>query len=292
MLSLVLKEFRDHKLYLLKKDKGISHALMKGQKSYDKREFDFMKLLRSSIKEGDCCADIGANIGFVSLQMAKIIMPSGHLFAIEPDNSNIEVLRKNIEINGYGGITTIYHSAISDNCGETDFYVSQESNLGALNKNPHCSGKTIKVQVTTIDTLFADIRLPDFYKMDVEGHEVNVLNGMHNVAKRSKSGTKILMEVHPQFYSNNLNMEEALRSMLGLGFYFKHVLSAGVPIPDKFAEKGYKPSIVYDNFPRAIYNDMREEDVIEFCSKSHKQWMPSKKRYSPKIIRAIMLEKK
>lgn len=291
MSSLVLKEFKDNKMYLLKKDKGISQTLLKGQKAYDKREYAFMQLLRSSIKEGDCCADIGANIGFVTLQMAKIIGSTGHVFAFEPDGKNVEVLRKNRKINDYGKIMTIDHTAISDSCGYADFYLSAKSNLGALSKNSHCSGKTERVQIVTLDVFFSHMQLPDFYKMDVEGHEVNVLNGMHEVAKWSKSGTKILMEVHPQFYSSDLDMEKALWDMVKLGFNFKYVISAGVPIPDKFAEKGYTPSVLYNNFSRAVYDDIKPEDAIEFCSKPHQQWMPSKKKNSPKIVRAIMLEK-
>ena len=291
MSSLILKEFRDHKMYLLKKDKGISQTLKKGQKAYDKREFAFMELVRASIKEGDCCADIGANIGFVTLQMAKLAGPTGEVYAIEPDKQNIEVLKKNREVNGFGKTITVEWCAMSDTCGDADFFVSDKSNLGALSKNPHCSGKTIKVPTMTVDSFFSHRRSPDFYKMDVEGHEVNILNGMHKEAKRAKSGTKILMEVHPQFYSPELDMERALWDMVYLGFNFKHVISAGVPIPDKFAEKGYTPTIAYDNFSRAVFSDMKPEDAIEFCSKPHQQWMPSKKKNSPKIVRAIMLEK-
>ncbi len=291
MSSLVLKEFKNNKMYLLRKDKGISQTLMKGQKAYDKREYAFMQLLRSSVKEGDLCADIGANIGFVTLQMAKIVGPSGHVYAIEPDEQNIDVLKKNRDVNGYQERITVDRCAISDDCGIVDFYVSAKSNLGALSKNPHCSGKVVKVPSLTVDVFFSHKEKPDFYKMDVEGHEVNVLNGMHETAKRSKSGTKILMEVHPQFYSPDLNMEKALWDMVKLGFNFKYVISAGVPIPDKFAEKGYIPSVSYNNFSRAVYDDIKTEDAIEFCSKPHQQWMPSKKKNSPKIVRAIMLEK-
>jgi FkbM family methyltransferase len=291
MSGLVLKEFRDHKMWLIKKDSGISRTLQKGQMAYDRREFAFMEILRSSIKKGDYCADFGANIGFVSLQMAKIVGSLGRVFAFEPNKLNVEVLKRNRDINGYKNIIIIKRAAISDFCGESDFYLSDKSNLGALSKNAHCSGKTEKVRIMTVDKLFSDMPLPDFYKMDVEGHEVNILNGMKETAMRAKLGTKILMEVHPQFYSKNLNMEESLWNMVDMGFTFKYVISAGVPIPDKFAEKGYAPTIKYDNFSRAVYEGISAEDAIEFCSKTHKQWMPTKNKYSPKIVRAIMLEK-
>jgi FkbM family methyltransferase len=288
-----LKKFKNCKMYLIKNDRGISRTLFKGQKSFDRRELAFMSILRSSIKKGDICADLGANIGFVTLQMADLAGKDGHVFAIEPDKININVLKMNRKVNNYEDRITIDRAAISDECGEVSFYISDKSNLGALTKNPHCSGKTVKVKMITVDDYFKDKQLPDFYKMDVEGHEVGILDGMHETAKRSKSGTKILMEVHPQFYSKKYNMERSLNSMVDFGFMFRYVITAGVLVPDKFKERGYtKPDITYKNFSRAVYENMKTSDAIYFCSKPHRQWMDSKGKYSPKIVRAIMLEKR
>tara|TARA_Y100000034_G_scaffold69476_1_gene83890 strand:+ start:3828 stop:4712 length:885 start_codon:yes stop_codon:yes gene_type:complete len=288
-----LKKFKNCKMYLINKDKGISRTLAKGQKSFDKRELAFMSILRSSIKKGDICADLGANIGFVTLQMANIVGDTGHVFAIEPDKRNIDVLNMNVRVNNYTSNVTVDRAAVSDSCGKTLFYTSDKSNLGALTKNSHCHGKTVKVKMITVDDYFKDKPLPDFYKMDVEGHEVEILDGMHETAKRSRSGTKILIEVHPQFYNKKYNMEKSLNSMVDFGFSFRYVITAGVLVPDKFRERGYvEPDIIYKNFPRGVYENMKTSDAIEFCSKPHRQWMKNKNKYSPKIVRSIMLEKK
>ena len=73
-------------------DNGISHSLY----YQGTREKAFMSILRDTVKENDICVDLGANIGYTTLFMLDKVGSSGHVYAIEPDSHNINILKSNI----------------------------------------------------------------------------------------------------------------------------------------------------------------------------------------------------
>jgi len=254
-----------------------------------------MTLIRETIKPGQTCFDVGANIGYVTMIMAKLVGPTGTVYAVEPTKKNYKVLKKNIEVNGYGDLIHADRMAISDKSGIGKLFLSDQSNLSSLSKHdkilPH---KSEQVPTMTVDEYLKGKKLPDMYKMDVEGHEVKILNGMHETAKASKPGTKIFMEIHPKLYGKKLNMEKALRKFVALGFFFRYVVSAAIAQPKKFREKGYSPDRVFDvsGWKRGIYEGIETEDAINFASHVHKEYIPHRKRTTHKIVRYIILEKR
>ena len=103
MKKLILKDFGENKMYLLKDDPGISRTLRKSH-GYQNREVEFMSLIRKHVKMGQVCFDIGANIGYLTLILAKLVGPTGIVYAVEPKPANYKVLKKNIRLNEYKNI--------------------------------------------------------------------------------------------------------------------------------------------------------------------------------------------
>lgn len=292
-MKLIHKDFGEHEMYLLAKDRGISKTLAKPG-GYKKREIEFMTLIREQLKPGEVAFDIGANIGYVSLVMAMLVGERGHIYAVEPDSTNFKVLTKNVALNKYESRFTLERLGISDMVGNLTFHRSKRSNLGSFEKiHKDCPG-TEDTPVVTLDEYLKDKdELPTFYKMDVEGHEVKVIRGMRETAKRSLSGTKVLIEVHPQFFGPDLHFEPELRAMVDIGFRFKYVISAAIAQPKLFKERGYSPKRVYESsgWYRGVYDDISTEDAIYFCSNAHHEYVPRRGKSTKKIVRAIMLEK-
>ena len=292
-MGLILKDFGEHQMYLHENDAGISKTLKKPH-GYQNREIEFMSLIREHVKPGQICFDIGANIGYLTLIFAKLIGESGRVYAVEPNKKNMKVLKKNIILNNYQNIiTTVDKLAISNKNGEAKFFLSDSSNLGSLKEISSSNGTTKTVKTVTIDEYLKDKDLPDNYEMDAEGYEVHILNGMHKTAKKSKSGTKIFMEVHPHLYDKKLNMDRALNRMVELGFFFKYVISAAIAEPKLFKKLGYKPSIVHKSsgWYRGTYENVKNKDAIYLCSYGHKEHIPERNRTTNKIVRYIILEK-
>ena len=265
-------------MFLNPDDGGISGALArKGL-----REPCFMWLLRKEAK-GDLAIDVGGNIGYTTLSLCKNM---NRVVAIEPDKRSRKLLSKNIELNGYTDKTTIYDFAISNKSGNQTIYLSDRPNLTTLCKPIRGNHTTKTIRTKTIDEL--DLN-PEFIKMDIEGYEVEALQGASNTLQRVKS-CKILIEVHPMFYTKDRNFKKVLENIVGFGFNVKYVISAAVIQPDLFKEHRYEPMPKAPQNRRAIYDCISNKHAIDWCSRVIKQKCPNGKT-SPKIIRAILLEK-
>lgn len=291
-MGLVLKDFGEHKMYLHGRDPGISRTLKKPG-GYRKREIEFMTVLREQLEVGSTVMDIGANIGFVTLTMAKGVGPKGKVIAVEPVKKNYKVLRKNVAINNYEDRVETYEFAFSNRNGEGTFFESKRSNLGRLEDRVKDTAGKATVPVITIDKFVEDHGiLPTFYKMDIEGHEIQVLEGMMATLDRTPHA-KILMEVHPTLYKEPDRMANNLRTLVKMGFSPRYVISAAVGQPDLFKKKGYKPTRVFESsgWERGLFEGVDPEDMIHFTAYKHTQLSKNRKKTSKKIVRAIMLEK-
>ena len=245
----------------------------------------FMYLLRKEAK-GGLALDIGANIGYSTLSLCKNMKK---VIAIEPDERSRKLLKKNIKLNRFKEKVKIYDFAISDKEEEKIFYLSKHPNLSAFNKNKKYWTKKIKVKTKKIDDLGV---IPNFIKMDLEGHEIEVINGAMSSLKKTDF-CRILLEVHPQFYSEERNFANVLSSLIEIGYKIKYLISAAVSCPDEFKKKGYSPFKEFEaaGFKRGIFKDVNVEDAIKFSTNIHKQVIPGSGKISNKIVRAIMLEK-
>jgi FkbM family methyltransferase len=279
-------------MYLDLKDRGISTTLIRMRPGSPEREAAFMKVLRQEMEEGMAAIDIGANIGYVALVMAELVGPSGRVFAFEPHPRNYSILIKNIEANGYAGFVFPYQMGISNTSGVSTFHISNASNLHSISYTKHTK-TSMYIKVSTLDDFMKDKGYPNFIKMDIEGHEVEALEGMYDTLRSAKPPVKILMEVHPMYYSQTHSLEEQLRRLIDIGFNTKYVISAGVAKPDFFAKQGYEPIEVFytGGWYRGIYTDVSNEHMLMAACHEHDQFIERKNIHTTKIVRSVMIEK-
>ena len=250
------------------------------------RERAFMTLLYSSIKEGDVCIDLGSNIGYTTLYMCQQAGVTGKVYAIEPDPWNVDLLTTNIKQNNFEDRTEIFPIAVSDTAGEIQFWQSDKSNLSSVQKTKH-STKSINVKCETLNTFLSDKLYPNFIKMDIEGHEVQVFEGGLDYFSQNKGNTKFLLEVHPHFYGPDNDFEKILNEYFKLGFTTKYVVSTPIPRPKRFVDAGYEPLQVVptDGFQRAIYGPISNQHLLEFACRENIEGN------SKKIVRSFLLER-
>lgn len=174
-------------LYVHLLDLGVGRPLYTGLE-YEPEETAF---LQRSLKPGMTMIDVGANVGFMALLAAKSVGAEGTVLAIEPDPGNAELLRANVERNGYKNIS-IQRCAVGAEPGTAQLFRSAW-NMGNHRLNPGEAGQAIayeavSVPVRTVDSLVVDNRLSrvDLIKMDVEGYEPGVLAGMTATLERFK----------------------------------------------------------------------------------------------------------
>jgi len=254
------------------------------------REPCFMSILKEEAN-GDLALDVGANIGYTTLHLCNHMK---RVIAIEPDDRTRNLLKYNIKLNNLCDKVSIYSFAISNKKDTVKIYLNEKPNLSSLVKpNKIIKNKkfveTKKIKTRTIDSLGV---LPNFIKMDIEGYEIEALEGAMITLSNVKY-CKILLEVHPQYYHKKRNFEKTIRKLLKIGFKFKYLVSAGIAQPLLFKNKGYKPERIVqcNEYERGIYSNISEEDAINFSCHSHIEYVPSVKKNTEKIVRSILLVK-
>lgn len=139
--------------------------------------------------------DIGANAGYYSLIASK---KAKQVYAFEPSPLMREQLEKNITLNGIRNIS-IEPYAVSNQNGSTTLYLSSNDNSGMTGMQPaeNFSGATEIVNTIRIDEwiLTKDSPTIDVIKIDVEGAEMKVLEGMKGLLE--KDHPDIFIEIIP-----------------------------------------------------------------------------------------------
>lgn len=190
------------------------------------------ELVKKEIKNGDIVLDIGANIGYFSLIFSQIVGASGRVIAFEPDPNNFALLRKNVEINNLKNLTLI-QKAVSNVSKPISFYLCDYNHAQhRIYPSSRCN-ETITVESTTIDEYISGKEFYNkinFVKMDVEGAEYDVLEGMEKTLK-SNPTLKILCEFSPkQIREHGLKPEDILKQLLRYGFKIYPITTSGEKI--------------------------------------------------------------
>ncbi len=145
---------------------------------YDERHE--IRLLTRLLLPGDRFWDVGANIGYYTLTAAKLVAPAGRVVAFEPGAAAWQSLKDNVALNP-GGTIRLERLALSDRSGEAVLHRRGDIADGGASLSRRADYHQA-AEVVTTTTLMAFLAAsgegpPDFLKIDVEGHEDDVLAG-------------------------------------------------------------------------------------------------------------------
>jgi len=164
----------------------------------DRYEPATTRLFQETLQPGMVVIDIGAHVGYYTLLAAKLVGPTGKIYAFEPEPGNNETLNKNIELNKYSNIEAI-RMAMSDKEGNATMYLtSLDSGRHSLFQHDLPKRGNTVVETTTLDRFWESTEWPriDLIKIDVEGSEVAVLDGMTRMLE-GLPRLKIIIEFNP-----------------------------------------------------------------------------------------------
>jgi len=161
-------------------------------------EIDFVERIRAHLSSGDTIFDIGANIGVLTLLMAKHPNSVGSkLYSFEPEPKNFEQLDQNIVLNDLQDKVSPVQLALGVSEGEAVLHVRGTAGEGR-HSIAESAGSTddIAVPLATCSGFAARESVkPDVLKIDVEGAEGQVLAGMKEMLN-THAPREIFLEIH------------------------------------------------------------------------------------------------
>jgi FkbM family methyltransferase len=160
-------------------------------------EPDRHRFLRSHCRAGQTVLDIGAHIGLYSTIFATLVGSTGKVFAFEPTPATRGVLERTIRLNHCERIVEVRPEAVSNLSGHTSFFDTgiMGSNSNSLVRDGRSRGE-YAVQVVKVDDFAAARGLAvDCLKIDVEGAELNVIEGASRTLESQRP--VLALELHP-----------------------------------------------------------------------------------------------
>ena len=188
------------------------------------------KLVKPGMKVMDC----GSNCGFHALNLAKAVGPTGRVYCMEANPELIDVLRRNVDDNGFADRVEIFNQGVWKEDGKLSFPLRTRSLGGAgfkkKSRNPlrnFRARKKVKawvdVDVISLAT-FCGTREIDLIRMDIEGAEFEAIDGARALLKTRSIA--LVMECLPK-NSTQKDISALYEMLRSLGYFVYRITNAG-----------------------------------------------------------------
>ncbi|XUU61485.1 FkbM family methyltransferase [Erythrobacter sp. HA6-11] len=186
MLSRVLGRF---KMLTDASDVGFApHIIMDGY-----WEMWMTRWMVDTVQRGWTALDVGANYGYYSLLLAELIGEEGRLLAFEPNPACARATEFSLEINSFAPRSEVHEVALSNTTGSCSFFVptNEPKNGHLVFGETHATGidygddgTRFTVPIDTLDHVAEELEKVDFIKIDAEGAELTIFEGMQETIAR------------------------------------------------------------------------------------------------------------
>jgi len=161
---------------------------------YKKRQEAFeIEVLRKNVRSGDVVLDIGANIGFYTELISKLVGSEGKVHCFEPEAENVEHLKDTVR---HLANVSVHAKAVGSRNEILKLYISHRFNVDHRTYKPERYDKEVEIEAVALDTYFPPEFKVDVIKMDIQGFEMKALQGMQNLLEKNKN-IKIISEFWP-----------------------------------------------------------------------------------------------
>lgn len=187
-----------------------------------------------SFQRGDVALDVGANIGWYSLLLDKLMPDNSLIYAFEPDPLNYGLLCSNIKLNNASKVVPV-NFALSDKNEIRKLYQYSNNNLGRhslldINEDSYVEVETITLD-GYIDSAGIDVTSVKFLKIDIEGYEYFALCGANNVLDHIST---VISEFVPRYMEKGgVEPERFLDLLIEKGFDPYFVRDGGLVLQEK-----------------------------------------------------------
>jgi len=149
------------------------------KKISDKSKISFLK---KRVHTGMQVLDIGANIGFYTILLSKLVGENGKVYAFEPDETNFKHLKANTQ---HLKNVVINQLAVGEKTETLKLYYSDELNVDHQTFDSGENRPFVEINATSIDNYF-EKKIPiDFVKLDIQGYDYYAVKGMVQTIEKS-----------------------------------------------------------------------------------------------------------
>jgi FkbM family methyltransferase len=186
--ALAFVDFGDHSFFVDPRDQMISFRLLSGQ-SWQRDDVEAAiaaTIANGVLQPNKWFIDVGANIGTQTVYAMRSGKFCG-VIAVEPEPHNLDLLRRNVAINGLTDKVHVVAAAASSSNSQATL-TRDRKNFGAHSIHPNWSGTpgtAVTVETRKIDDILESLNIaPEdigLVWIDVEGHEIDALRGMQRL---------------------------------------------------------------------------------------------------------------
>lgn len=216
------------------------------------------------VQPGAVIYDVGANVGYVSLLLARRTGVTGRVFAFEALPGNLTRLRTNLDLSGLGMQIHVVDAAVIESQRQVRFWIGPSGGMGkadgSAGRRDVAYEQSIEVTGLSLDHFVFELGNPppQVIKMDIEGGEVLALPGMQ----------RLLVEAHPLLLMELHGPEAArktweLLTQVGYKLYKMQSRYPEIPSLDALEWKAYIVAMLPNHFSGSSVRDLREGDNHE-----------------------------
>jgi FkbM family methyltransferase len=179
--------------------------------------------IRRNLSKGDYFVDVGANIGYYSLLAASIVGEQGNVIAIEASPITFEQLHENIHLNQFKNIRYICGAAAATR-KKVCLYQAPIKNSGksSIVAGTVVSDNRVEIEAEPLCELLKEheIRQARLIKIDVEGAEWEVVQGLSPALKKLPENAELVIEISPERLAlQNKTADDIFQILKHEGFY-------------------------------------------------------------------------
>ncbi|WP_373547604.1 FkbM family methyltransferase [Chamaesiphon sp.] len=204
------------------------------------------QLLSRTIEPGWNCIDIGANCGYYTLLMADLVGSSGRVLAVEPNQKLASLVDRSVRVNGFKSYVEVSDKAASNHVGDaiqlcvpngllgdSTIHYPDKSNL------QNTSSQYFSIITTTIDELVDDWSHVNFIKIDAEGAEWLIWQGMQETLSKNLKLTIILefANYRPTYYDPREFLTEIVKAGFSLNYVDDDSMIKSITFDECLADK-------------------------------------------------------
>ncbi|MEQ1731349.1 MAG: FkbM family methyltransferase [Vicinamibacterales bacterium] len=182
------------------------------------------RFLQTLTLDGETVFDVGGYEGIFTLFFARRVGPRGRVITFEPNPRNFARIVENVQLNGFTRVQVRQLAAGSAPGRASLVFPADETARGSLEtriadqiRQEH-GVVSVEVELDTLDRqVAAGLPEPDFVKLDVEGLELDVLQGMHGLLERRHP--RLYIEIHGADVQRKLENVTAVVELLWTADY-------------------------------------------------------------------------